>query len=407
MKLRKILFAVGLAALVAMALPLHAQTGCDDSPEDPSIVLALIGSASLAGARLWRTRRRKRMLYRNSAAINQHNQPASNSTNSSRIYRQKAVDLAPKRSTKLRRRREVSAFRSGPDATSQIDWRASAGHEDLGHEFDPFRKGLSPWSGSAAKRAFDCGCVLVALPVLVPLVVTIAAAVRLTSRGPVLFLQKRMGRHGRTFTIFKFRTMTHAAHGAHHPITTLDNQSFTPVGPFLRYWKLDELPQLANVLLGHMSLVGPRPKMPDHSIFEVPCRPGITGMATVAFAQEEETLAGVPEDELESYFRFVVLPAKGQMDAEYGARATLLSDIRLLVISVLRRWNPANAERFIAAALLEVQGAGNQWEADAALAAAQASAATQPLGWMAPTASPSAASAIPVWEAQAEHSLEV
>lgn len=281
------------------------------------------------------------------------------------------------------------------------------GKRRLGYEFYPLRKGLSPWSGSAAKRVFDCGCVLLALPVLVPLVLAIAAAVRLTSRGPVLFLQKRVGRHGRTFTIFKFRTMIHAAHGAHRPITTLDNQSFTPVGPFLRYWKLDELPQLANVLLGHMSLVGPRPKIPDHAIFEVPCRPGITGMATVAFAQEEEILARVPKDRLESYYHFVVLPAKGQMDAEYGARATLLSDIQLLVISVVRRWDPANAESFIAAALMEVQGAGIQSKADAPLAAAQASAATPSVGWMVPKASQSAASAIPVWKAQVEQSLEV
>ena len=407
MRLRKILFAVGLAALVAMALPLHAQTGCDDSPEDPSIVLALIGSAGFAGARLWRTRRRKRLLYRNSAAINRHNQPAGNSNISSRIYRQKAVDFAPKRPTKLRRRQEVSSFRSSPDPVSQMDWRDSAGNENLGHEFDRFRKGLSPWSGSSAKRVFDCGCVLLALPVLVPLALAIAAAVRLTSRGPVLFLQKRIGRHGQMFTIFKFRTMVHAAHGAHRPITTVDNQSFTPVGPFLRYWKLDELPQLANVLLGHMSLVGPRPKMPDHSIFEVPCRPGITGMATVAFAQEEGILARVPEDQLDNYYHFVVLPAKGQMDAEYGARATLLSDIRLLVISVLRRWDPANAESFIAAARMEVHRAGIQSEADSLLAAAPASAATQPVGRMVPNASQSTASAMPVWKSQAEQSLEV
>jgi XrtJ-associated TM-motif-TM protein len=408
MRLRKILFAVGLGALVAMALPLRAQTGCDDSPEDPSIVLALIGSAGIAGTRLWRTHRRKRLLHRRSGAINRHNQPDSNSKIPSRTHRQKAVDLAPKRPTKLRRRQQDSAFGTGPDPTSQIVWRGALGTEHLAHESDTFRKDLSPWSGSAAKRVFDCGCVLLALPVLAPLALAVAAAVRLTSPGPVLFLQKRMGRHGRTFTIFKFRTMIHAAHGAHHPITTLDNQSFTPVGPFLRYWKLDELPQLANVLLGHMSLVGPRPKMPDHAIFEVPCRPGITGMATVAFAQEEEILARVPENQLESYFHFVVLPAKAQMDAEYGASATLLSDIRLLVISVLRRWDPANAESFIATALMEVQGAGIQSEADAPLAAAQASAAaTQPVGWMNPMASQSTASAIPVWKPQAEQSLEV
>jgi len=407
MKLRKILFAVGLAALVTMALPLRAQTGCEDSPEDPSIVLALIGSAGLASAKLLRARRRQRLFRGNSAAINRHNRPAGNSNIPSWIQRQKALDFAPKRPTKLRRRREVSAFRSNPGTTSRIDWRGNAGNEHLGHEFDPFRKGLSPWSSSTAKRVFDCGCVLAALPVLAPLALAIAAAVRLTSRGPVLFLQKRMGLHGRTFTIFKFRTMIHAVHEAHHPITTLDNQSFTPLGPFLRYWKLDELPQLVNVLLGHMSLVGPRPKMPDHSIFEVPCRPGITGMATVAFAQEEMILARVPGDQLESYYHRVVLPAKGQMDAEYGARATLLSDIRLLVISVLRRWDPATAESSITAALGQVQGAGIQSEADAPLAAAQASAAAQSAGRLVPNVSQSTDPAISVWNTQAEQSLEV
>jgi len=128
-------------------------------------------------------------------------------------------------------------------------------------------------------------------------------------------------------------------------------------------------------------------------------------MATVAFAQEEVILARVPEDQLESYYHHVVLPAKGQMDAEYGARATLLSDIRLLVISVLRRWDPATAERFIAAALREVQAAGIQPQADAPPGAAQAAAA--PVSWTVPEASPSTASAIPAWETPTEGSLEL
>jgi lipopolysaccharide/colanic/teichoic acid biosynthesis glycosyltransferase len=409
MRLRKILYAVGLGALIVMALtlPLSAEAGSNDSPEDPSVLLALVGSAGFVGTRLWRTRRRKRLPHRHSGAINRHNQPDSKSNIPSRIHRRKAMDSAPKRPTKLRRRPQDSASGTSPAPTSQLVRRGALGTAHLAHESDAFRKDLSPWSGSAAKRAFDCGCVLLALPALAPLALAVAAAVRLTSPGPVLFLQKRVGRHGRTFTIFKFRTMIHAADGAHHPISTVDNQIFTPVGPFLRYWKLDELPQLANVLLGHMSLVGPRPKMPDHVIFEVPCRPGITGMATVAFAQEDEILARLPEDQLESYYHLVVLPAKGQMDAEYGARATLLSDIGLLVISVLRRWDPANAESFIAAARMDAQWAGIQSEADAPLVAAQASAATQPVDWMAPKASQSAASAIPAWNAQAEQSIEV
>jgi len=209
---------------------------------------------------------------------------------------------------------------------------------------------LSPWSRSAAKRLFDIACVVISMPLLVPLMLAIGAAVRFTSFGPVLFMQERMGRHGRPFTIFKFRTMVHVSDKAHHPITTSDNQRFTPIGPFLRRWKLDELPQLVNVLLGHMSLVGPRPKLREHVIFDLLSRPGITGMATTVFACEETILARVPAGRLDSYYHSVVLPAKRQLDAAYMAQATFLSDLRLLVNSVLRRWDTEALNDFVVAA---------------------------------------------------------
>ena len=214
-------------------------------------------------------------------------------------------------------------------------------------------KELSPWSRSALKRFFDCACVVLALPVLVPLMLVIAAVVRLTSSGPILFLQERMGRNGLTFTILKFRTMVHVEDAAHHPITTSDNQRFTPVGRFLRRWKMDELPQLINVLLGDMSLVGPRPKMPEHVLSDIPCRPGITGMATIVFACEERVLAGLAGDHLDSYYHEVVLPAKRQLDAEYMSRATFFSDLRLLVTSVLRRWDSAALDDILVATAAE------------------------------------------------------
>jgi lipopolysaccharide/colanic/teichoic acid biosynthesis glycosyltransferase len=198
---------------------------------------------------------------------------------------------------------------------------------------------LSDWSKSGAKRFFDCACVISMLPVLIPVFVLVGLAVRITSSGPVLFLQKRMGRHGREFTIFKFRTMVHNSDRAHHPVSTTCNQLFTPVGPFLRRWKLDEVPQLFNVLAGHMSLVGPRPKLPAHALSNVPCRAGITGAATIAFAREEAILDRVPKHLLESFYHSVVLPAKHQLDADYMARATFLSDFKLIVDSVLRRWD--------------------------------------------------------------------
>lgn len=206
-------------------------------------------------------------------------------------------------------------------------------------------KRLSPWSQSGVKRAFDCLCVVSMLPVLIPIFLAVGLAVRLTSSGPVLFLQKRMGRHGREFTILKFRTMIHNADRAHHPVTTTCNQLFTPVGPFLRRWKLDEVPQLFNVLAGHMSLVGPRPKLPAHAISNVPCRAGITGAATIAFAREEAIFDRVPKHLLESFYHSVVLPAKHKLDEDYMADATFSSDLKLIIDSVLRRWDTSIVER--------------------------------------------------------------
>lgn len=212
---------------------------------------------------------------------------------------------------------------------------------------DPFWRGVSLWTRSAFKRVFDCACVLLALPVLLPLLLVIGAAVRLTSRGPVFFLQKRAGMHGRNFTIFKFRSMMHVTDRAPRPVTTLNNQRFTQVGPFLRRWKLDELPQVINVLRGDMSLVGPRPRLPEHVLHKLPCRPGLSGPATIAFAKEESILARIHPEHLDSYYRQVVLPAKQQIDAEYLAQATFFSDIGLLFKTVLRRWDTQLAENYL------------------------------------------------------------
>jgi lipopolysaccharide/colanic/teichoic acid biosynthesis glycosyltransferase len=212
---------------------------------------------------------------------------------------------------------------------------------------------LSPWACSESKRIFDCFGVLLSLPLLLPLLLLIALAVRLTSAGPAFFLQKRVGRHGRLFTILKFRTMPLAAERAHHPVTTSGNQRFTLIGPFLRRWKLDELPQLLNVLWGDMSLVGPRPKLPEHVIADLPCRPGITGAATIAFAREEVMLDRVPRHHLNSYYHTIVLPAKRRLDAEYMARSTFRSDFKLILNSALRRWDNSILEGLLREAEFE------------------------------------------------------
>jgi len=239
------------------------------------------------------------------------------------------------------------------------------------------------------------GCVLLALPVMLPLAIVIAALVRVTSPGPVFFLQKRIGRQGRVFTIFKFRTLVYASARAHHLITTLDNQAFTSVGPLLRRWKLDELPQLLNVLLGHMSLVGPRPKMPEHTIFDLSCRPGLTGMATVAFAEEEWLLARMPSGQLDAYYYNVVLPAKHHLDSAYAARATLFSDLQLLTKSVFRRWDYAWGNDLIAAAQVEWQHARpSAGAAEPSHAAAQQSTIKAARGWASLVGSPVTASEV-------------
>jgi lipopolysaccharide/colanic/teichoic acid biosynthesis glycosyltransferase len=119
----------------------------------------------------------------------------------------------------------------------------------------------------------------------VPISLVVALAVWVTSPGPILFLQERIGREGTTFTILKFRTMCHRVEAARSAVATNSSEQFTWIGLFLRRWKLDELPQLLNVLLGDMSLVGARPKVPEHHCGVLRSRPGITGAATLAFAR--------------------------------------------------------------------------------------------------------------------------
>ena len=138
--------------------------------------------------------------------------------------------------------------------------------------------------------------------------------------------------------------MEHARKGTHRSVTTADNQRFTSIGPFLRRWKLDELPQLINVLRGDMSLVGPRPKLPEHQVANFAWRPGITGAATYAFACEEEFLATIPAQQLDLYYHRRILPAKHKLDMVYMRRASFRSDLKLLVDTMLRRWGKSITE---------------------------------------------------------------
>src|SRR5712692_7734179 len=161
---------------------------------------------------------------------------------------------------------------------------------------------VSPWCYSAWKRGCDILGAILSLILLLPLMLAVALAVKLTSQGPILFRQRRPGKNGREFTILKFRTMINGNHDAGPPMTRAADPRVTRSGRFLRRWKLDELPQLFNVLCGQMSFVGPRPLPTGHwqqpsiqkeAAYVLSVRPGITSPTTLIFRNEEELLAAL------------------------------------------------------------------------------------------------------------------
>ena len=203
--------------------------------------------------------------------------------------------------------------------------------------FAPYRKTLtayyaepSAWSVSAIKRCIDFVFAAVALLLFWPLLLLAAVLVRYKSPGPVIFRQKRVGRNGVLFTVFKFRTMAIDAQEDGPSLTKRGDPRVTRFGGFLRKYKLDELPQLVNVLRGDMSLVGPRPKLPHLEVMHMPFRPGLTGAATLAFRCEEEMLQDIPDEELEAYYCRMIKPLKAKIDWDYMREATLASDFSLL-----------------------------------------------------------------------------
>ncbi|PSH03957.1 MAG: hypothetical protein CXZ00_09060 [Acidobacteria bacterium] len=197
--------------------------------------------------------------------------------------------------------------------------------------------GVSQWCNAGGKRAIDLVLTIPALTVAGPAMLLIGACVKLSSGSPVLFRQRRFGKNGVEFDCLKFRTMTHKGGGP--GITRAGDPRVTRIGKVLRKWKLDELPQLLNVLRGEMSLVGPRPDLPEF-ITELDTanrnalallKPGITGWATLHFRNEEDLLASAPPEALRSFYVQNVLPRKIALDLEYASRATFFSDLMILV----------------------------------------------------------------------------
>ena len=193
----------------------------------------------------------------------------------------------------------------------------------------------SAWSVSGVKRFLDFTFAAVALLLFWPLLLLAAILVGFKSPGPVIFRQKRVGRNGVLFTVFKFRTMTMDAQQDGPSLTKRGDPRVTRFGAFLRKYKLDELPQLFNILRGEMSLIGPRPKLPHLEVMHMPFRPGLTGAATLAFRNEEEMLQDIPDDELEAYYCRTIKPLKAKIDWDYMREATLASDFSLLYETAL------------------------------------------------------------------------
>ncbi|WP_374567956.1 sugar transferase [Ideonella sp.] len=191
-----------------------------------------------------------------------------------------------------------------------------------------------------AKRLFDILASLIGLALLLLPGLLLALWIKLDSAGPVFFRQERVGRFGRTFRIHKFRTMRADAERVGGQLTVGADARVTRVGRWLRAHRLDELPQLIDVLRGDMSLVGPRPEVPRYVAMYpaamreqvLAVRPGITDPASLAFRGEATQLAAAADPERE--YVEVILPRKLALAADYAARANLWTDLRVVARSL-------------------------------------------------------------------------
>lgn len=186
------------------------------------------------------------------------------------------------------------------------------------------------------KRIFDVTMAIVGILVSSPLLLVLALWIKLSSKGPILYGQTRVGQHQKLFKLYKFRSMVVNADKLGSSVTTGHDPRITPVGRFLRRTKLDELPQLWNVLRGDMSFVGPRPDVPEIISAYTPemmqilnIRPGITSIASLHLYQEEEILS-LAQDPDDIYMR-VVVPAKISLAMEHVLKNSFLFDMQVLI----------------------------------------------------------------------------
>ena len=190
------------------------------------------------------------------------------------------------------------------------------------------------------KRLFDFSVAALGLLVLSPLLLAIALWIKLDSRGPVFFRQERVGRFGKPFLIYKFRTMVQAPPDNDRQITVGTDPRITRAGRWLRHAKLDELPQLIDVVTGRMSLVGPRPEVPRYVLKYPPevrskvlsVRPGTTDYASIHYRRESALLASAADPERE--YVEVVMPEKLRYAVQYVDEASLATDLRLIALTL-------------------------------------------------------------------------
>lgn len=192
------------------------------------------------------------------------------------------------------------------------------------------------------KRLFDLAASLLALIVLSPFFALIALAIKFTSSGPVFYRGERIGRDGIPFRIVKFRTMRVDAGGP--GITRADDTRVTRIGRFLRRTKLDELPQLINVVRGDMSLVGPRPEAPEYVLLYtvdeervLGVRPGLTSPASLRYRNEESLLGG---DDWHERYVSDIMRDKLREDLDYVAQRTFFGDLRLIFRTIAALFRP-------------------------------------------------------------------
>ena len=188
------------------------------------------------------------------------------------------------------------------------------------------------------KRIFDIISSLFGLILLSPFMIIIAILIKLDSKGPVFFKQVRVTKNGKEFKIFKYRTMR-VGSDKYSQITVGKDSRITKVGDFLRKYKLDEIPQLINVLIGDMSLVGPRPEVPKYvalyteeqrEILKV--RAGITDYASIEFSNENDILAN--ESDPEKAYIEKIMPRKIELNKKYLSEISVMTDIKIILLTI-------------------------------------------------------------------------